>query len=85
MRLNEIETNDKAAFDGTKTQKKLDKYYSLNIVSDTANAAKESVNGVLIGAVTGLVGAYFLQKNIYWGAAFGGLVGGLLGYSAAKV
>ena len=66
-----LKDTGETAFDGTKTQKKLDKYYSLNIVSDTASAAKESVNGVLMGAVTGLVGAYFLKQPIYWGAAVG--------------
>lgn len=84
MRLKD--TGDgKEVFDATATQKKLDKYYNLNIVGDTANAAKESVNGILIGAVTGLVASYFLKKNVYWGAAFGALVGGLVGYSATKV
>ncbi len=73
------------ALDVTDSQKKLDKYYNLNLVTDTANAAKESVNGVLFGAITGLVGAYFLKQNIYWGAAFGALVGGVVGYSAGKV
>ncbi len=83
MRLKDMEKE--TTLDGTKNKKELDKVYSLNIVSDTANAAKESVNGILIGAVTGLISGYFLKKNIYWSAAFGGLVGGLVGYSAAKV
>jgi hypothetical protein len=82
VRLKDI---GEADYDATKTQKKLDSIYSLNIVSDTAKAAQESTHGILIGAVAGLMGGYFLKKNIYWSAAFGALVGGVLGYSASKV
>lgn len=68
--------------DVTATQKKLDKAYNLNLVTDTANMAKSSIDGLLYGAIGGLVCFYFLKKNIYWGAAFGALVGGVLGHAS---
>ncbi len=87
MRLNDVgkEGNDTKTVDATGIKESLVKSYNLNLVDDATAAAKESVNGILIGAVTGLVGAYFFKKNIYWGAAFGAAVGGLLGFSSAKV
>ena len=86
MRLN-AEGEEKAAkpekvVDVTGTQKQLDKAYNLNLVTDSANMASNSVNGILYGAVIGLVSTYFLKKNIYYGAAFGALVGGVLGYAS---
>ena len=72
-------------YDVATTQDKLKRAYNLNVIADTTNAAKESVNGLLIGAIVGTVGAYFLKHNIYYGAAFGALVGGIVGFSSSKV
>ena len=83
MRLNDS-GSEKETLDVSSTKEKLDKAYNLNLVDDAAKAAQESVNGILVGAVAGLVGAYFFKQNIYWGAAFGAAVGGLVGFSSVK-
>ncbi len=86
MRLNadgeESAVKSDKVVDVTGTQKQLDKAYNLNLITDSANMASHSVNGILYGAVIGLVSTYFLKKNIYYGAAFGALVGGVLGYAS---
>ena len=86
MRLN-AEGEEKVAkpekvIDATNTQKKLDKAYNLNLIADASGMAANSVNGIFYGAALGLVSTYFLKKNIYYGAAFGALVGGILGYAS---
>ena len=58
MRLNDS-GSEKETLDVSSTKEKLDKAYNLNLVDDAAKAAQESVNGILVGAVAGLVGAYF--------------------------
>jgi F0F1-type ATP synthase assembly protein I len=82
MRLNDV---GEKPLDVTESKNKLDKAYNLNLVDDAAKAAQESVNGILIGSITGLVVAYYFKQNIYWGAAFGAAVCGLLGFSSAKI
>lgn len=90
IRLKDLGDTDKPATtpattpDVSKTQEQLKKTYNLNLVNDAASMAKGGVEGLLFGAVAGIVVTYFFKKPIYWGAVGGAAIGGVLGYASKQ-
>jgi uncharacterized protein YcfJ len=58
----------------------MDKIKNTNIVNSIVKKSRNSVNGLMIGGIAGLVIAIVTGKSKFMGAVLGATAGGLIGY-----
>lgn len=58
----------------------MDKIKNTSIVNSIVNKSRNSVNGLIIGGVVGLIGAIVFRQSKFMGIVLGGTAGGFIGY-----